>query len=198
MRDYIEHLAGFALLLDWQARWRNLSDEAVVTPEGLELGAWVGQRFLLGAPRRPRYAEGVFLGAQSTEAGWLSRIRWKRAVLILETSPPRLCLISARMVGNGDALTDIPAFTVSLPIADLELARTLTSFRRLEVREVWVEEGHLQIAAGAPLLRIPLALQPEGAPLLSDAERQAGRTMDDLINERLARTNRDLPQAARA
>lgn len=190
MKEYVEHLAGFALLLDWQARWRQMSDEVVVSADGLELGGWASQRFLLGAPRRPRYADGVFLGAQDTEYQWLSRIQWKRAALLLASSP-RLCLVANRMVGDGQALPDIPAFSVSLPIADSDLAQSLSDFRVLEGRSIWTDEGRLEIASGPPMFRVPLVTVHSASEIMSDSERQMGRSMDDLINQRLSKTNRE-------
>lgn len=194
MKEYIEHIAGFALLLDWQSRWHNLSDDVVVTRSGLELGKWVSQRFLLGAPRRPRYGKGVFLGAQSVEAEWLSRIRWKRAVLQLDTpAEARLTLVAARQFGDGKDLTDLPGFTVSFPILDANLAEVLTRFRFFEGRFICLDEEELVVDSGPPMFHIPLVVQSVSVPILNDNEAVAGRTIDDLINERMAATNREQP-----
>lgn len=190
MKDYIKHLTGFSALLDWQARWSRLPDGVRVSPGGLELGSWASRRFLLAAPRRARYGKGLVLGVQGPEALWMSRIRFRRAAMAPHMDPARLYLVSDRVAGDGDALSDIPAFTIGFPVENPEMAALLASFGRLEARAVWVEEGKLQVASGPALFSIPLALHPEGAPVLTDKECHLGRTMDEVISQRLEATNR--------
>jgi hypothetical protein len=193
MKEYLEHLSGFAMLLDWQARWRRMSDEIVIGPDGFELGSWVGQRFVIGSPRRPRYGGGAFIGTQSAETTWISRIKWLRATLRTSPGASRLYLVSERMMGDDRNLPDIASFAVGFGLPDHQVANALAEFRVLEGRSIWDDDGRIEVASGAPLFSVPMAVELPGVPVISESERSSGRSLDDLIKERLEQTNRYQP-----
>lgn len=187
-KDYLEHLAGIASLMEWMLanekagyRFRPQGDE-------LCLDEQITRRFIIGVPRSKRWGKSPFLGAQRREAVFLKLLKIGRAVV--REGDSKLYLVVPTMRGDGMNYPDLPAFVVSLAFDDAEKAAILSQTREIECRGFWIDDnGQVEISSKSMIWTLPLNSLPKDAPLLTDEDQSDGLSFKDLIRLKLDSTN---------
>lgn len=183
-RIYLDHNAAIALLLGWVRRWSQTPEGARLDRHEVILGRIASQRFGLAWPKKKRHGDGPSLLYQSTEAAWMERLCWSRAVLSPRTgdTPPILSLVTRRVVGDDMRFMNIPVFALRMQVSDdfADLWRDIPC-RNLPLRQMWKDEDDvLEIAR--PIVTIPLF---HDAHVLTEEELAKEVPFHELLEKRL-------------
>ena len=139
---YLRHQKGLALFWVWLERWIamegwNYDKERAA----FLLSPNASARFLFGAPRPGLGASGkpVFLGVQSEEEAWISRMGPSRFVLDPgnPTSPRTLWMVFSGLTSPDQAWSDLPPLVLGIQVYHDQLLGW--SGDRMDVRSVWWE-----------------------------------------------------------
>lgn len=187
---YLNHIMGLASLVAWHASW--CGDQGTTEIKGPLLTAALlpSQRFAIGVPTGGgvRYGRRPFLAVQPEEAQFIKRLCWARAWA--DRSSRRLVLVTQKVLGDRDTLEDIPAMGFALTLDVEEKFQWLEKSSRLESRLLWFDEDGYHVSSGKTLASIPLQPLSPGGELFSEGSLSQERSLRDLVNEKLEKTNR--------
>lgn len=192
MEKYIQHLVGFAGMSEWMERWRRHADQVQLDDNLVQLDSWLSRRFLFGIPKKSVFGSNPFMGVQPEELTWMSMMQWQRASL--DPASHRVYLVSSRLRGDDKSFPDLPAFALGLDV-DPTVAPVLQRFARIDLRQVWVDDGQIEITR-RPAVSVKLSMVDGPSKVLMAEDVASGRNFEDLLSAAINQTNRLLPPSS--
>lgn len=188
--QYFEHSVGITNLMNWLARWQKFNKSYDITQTTIELGDLISGRFAIGVPKNKSFGKNVFICIQPEELLWAKSIKWSR--LVIKEGSNKLYLVSERVEGDSENIPDIPAFAISLNFDSDEKISFLRAQKNIDFRELWYDEQKQQrISRSLPLWTLPLGIISLDADVISEDEYKVKHTFNELLNNKINKTNRD-------
>ena len=191
-KAYLDHLMGLVALLSWAHRWDGQSSHIAFKGPWIHAALLPSQRFALGFPNpavSARYGRLPFLATQKDEALFVRRLHWAGAWADPQNS--RLLLTTQKVLGDAEHLEDLPALGISLSVDVPQKLEWLLKKPRLAARSLWFDEDGHHVAGGLPMAEMPLKPFVSMEEVFPAGALSQERSLKDLIQERLDRTNRD-------
>jgi hypothetical protein len=187
-KQYLEHMAGIANLLEWIIVNERDGYRFVYERDRLVLDEQVTRRFLIGVPKNKKFGQHPFIAAQKREAVFLRLLNITRA--IVREGDQHLHLVVSGVRGDGQDYPDLPPFVLSLGFDHPDKGSIIAESNRLDCRGFWIDDNEqIEIGAKAVLWNKPLLSLPATMQLLDDIDRTEGPSFEDLIRMKIDATN---------
>ena len=187
-KQYLEHMAGIANLLEWIIVNERLGYSFEYEPDRVVLDEQVTRRFLIGVPKNKRFGKFPFIAAQKREAVFLRLLNITRA--IVRESDAHLHLVVSGVQGDGENYPDLPPFILSLGFDHPDKGSIIAQASNLDCRGFWIDEdGTIEVGTKAVLWNKPLLHLPAGVALLDEIDHTDGPSFADIIRMKIDATN---------